>query len=281
MVVRVGSDRIEERRKYFQQYKTDVKKRGKPFYPFAMLHDTIMSLAVVVVIIALTVIWKFSIPGDHEGTESGWLGKLYDEPADPGTISFIPRPDWYFYFLFYLLRIFKWPESVVLGTVGIPTIALLLLIALPFIDLRAERRPLRRPVAMVAAVLAILSMGVLTYKGAAAHEALGSELVKLVPEWAEKQGFEDNQQAVEGATLFAVLGCANCHTYLSIGIPALGAPDLTEEGTKNKGIAWQVEHLQCPACVVPGSPMPSYASQGNEALEQLAAFLEASKGERK
>ena len=83
----------------------------------------------------------------------GWLGKLYDEPADPGTFNFVPRPDWYFYFLFYLLRIFKWPSSVILGTVGIPTILLILLIAMPFIDMRAERHPLKRPVAMVAAVL--------------------------------------------------------------------------------------------------------------------------------
>ena len=51
------------------------------------------------------------------------LGPRYTEEADPGTTSFIPRPDWFFFFLFYLLRIFKWPETVVLGTVGVPTIA--------------------------------------------------------------------------------------------------------------------------------------------------------------
>ena len=182
------SDRVVERQRVFKQYKEDVKERGKPFFPYAMLHDTIMSLVVVIVIIALSVIWKFSIPGDHTSIESGWLGKLYDEPADPGTISFVPRPDWYFYFLFYLLRIFKWPESVILGTVGIPTLCVLLLLALPFIDVRAERRPLHRPVAMVAAVLVILSMGVLTCKGATAKEALGSELVLKVPSWAKRAG---------------------------------------------------------------------------------------------
>ena len=61
----------------------------------------------------------------------GWLGPRYAAPADPGTITFVPRPDWYFYFLFYLLRIFKWPESVVIGTVGIPTVLMILLFALP------------------------------------------------------------------------------------------------------------------------------------------------------
>ncbi len=44
----MASDRIVERRRVFQQYKEDVKERGKPFYPYAMFHDTMMSLVVVV-----------------------------------------------------------------------------------------------------------------------------------------------------------------------------------------------------------------------------------------
>ena len=190
----MASDRVVERRRVFQQYKEDVKERGKPFFPYAMFHDTMMSLVVVCVIIGLAVVWKYTTPGDHHTTEPGWLGKLYDEPADPGTINFVPRPDWYFYFLFYLLRVFKWPPTVILGTIGIPTICLVLLISLPFIDLRTERRPLRRPVAMVAGILVIISMGVLTYKGATAKEALGSELMAHVPTWAKKQGFEHNRK---------------------------------------------------------------------------------------
>jgi len=274
----VASDRIAERQKYFKQYKEDVKTRGKPFYPYAMLHDTIMSLVVVVVIIGLAVVWKWTVPGNHTSTESGWLGKLYDTPADPGTFNFVPRPDWYFYFLFYLLRIFKWPDSVILGTVGIPTILLIVLGAMPFIDLRAERHPLRRPVALVASVLVIVSMGVLTYKGAVAKEALGSELITRVPVWAQKEGFAKNPKALAGAKLFAVVGCANCHTYNGDGQSNLGAPDLTAEGAKHKGIAFQIAHLKCPSCVNQGSPMPSFASQGTKNLTELATFLEASKG---
>jgi hypothetical protein len=274
----VAEDRVAERQRVFKQYKEDVKERGKPFYPFAMWHDTVMSFVVVVVIIVLACIWKWSVPGGHTGTASGWLGKLYDEPADPGTFNFVPRPDWYFYFLFYLLRIFKWPQSVILGTVGIPTILLILLFAIPFIDTRPERRPLRRPVAMVAAVLVIVSMGILTYRGAVAKEALGTELLKEVPSWAKQQGFTNNKQAVAGAKLFAQLGCLNCHTYLGSGNHNLGAPDLSAEGSKGRGIAFQIAHLKCPSCVNKGSPMPSFASQGNANLTKLAIFLEASKG---
>ena len=274
----MASKRIEQRRAEFARYKDDVKKRGKPFYPFAMWHDTIMSLVVVLVIIGLAIVWKYSTPGNHHTTEAGWLGKLYDAPADPGTINFVPRPDWYYYFLFYLLRIFKWPDSVLLGTIGIPTILLILLLAIPFIDIRGERRLSRRPVAIVASILVVLSLGVLTYKGATAKEALGSELVGHVDSWAKQQGFENNQEAIAGAKLFAVSGCLNCHIYLGDGGSNLGAPDLSAEGAKNKGIDFQIAHLKCPACVNPGSPMPSFAGLGEERLKQIATFLEASKG---
>jgi mono/diheme cytochrome c family protein len=243
-----------------------------------MFHDTVMSLVVVVVIVGLAVVWKYSTPGNHIGTEPGWLGKLYDDPADPGTINFVPRPDWYFYFLFYLLRIFKWPNTVIIGTIGLPTVLLVLLLAMPFIDIRPERRLLRRPVAIVASVLVIISMGVLTYKGATAKESLGSELVAKVPSWAAKEKFTGNAQALAGARLFAVSGCLNCHTYNGIGGGFAGAPDLSAEGSKNKGVAFQVAHLKCPACVNSGSPMPSFSGLGTDNLNKLAAFLEASKG---
>src|SRR3982750_1829921 len=152
---------LDERRSGFQRYKDDVKQRGKPFYPYAMFHDTVMSLVVVSVIAGLAIVWK----------HSEILGPLIGDKADPGTISFVPRPDWYFYFLFYLLRIFKWPETVILATIGVPTLCLMLLLGLPFYDLRREPRLFRRPLAVVGMVLVVLSMGVLTYKGATAHEA--------------------------------------------------------------------------------------------------------------
>ena len=173
----------DERRASFKRYKEDVE-RGKPFFPYAMFHDTVMSLVVVAVIIALACIWNFTA----DGPTPGGIGPWYSDEADPGTTNFIPRPDWYFYFLFYLLRIFKWPETVILGTVGIPTLLMVLLFAVPFIDRRQERRLSRRPVAVIAAVLTAVSMGVLTYKGATAKESLGSEAVAAVDSWSEQQG---------------------------------------------------------------------------------------------
>jgi len=190
----------------------------------------------------------------------------------------VPRPDWYFYFLFYLLRIFKWPDSVILGTIGVATICLMLLIALPFVDIRRERRLLPRPVAVVAAILVVLSMGVLTWKGAVAKESLGSENEALVPNWAAKQGFANNPTAIAGAKIFATVGCMTCHTYLGAGSSNLGAPDLSAIANRHLGIATQIKHLKNPSSVTPGSPMPPFANLGDANLKKLAVFLEASKG---
>jgi menaquinol-cytochrome c reductase cytochrome b/c subunit len=276
MTIHKPSASLQARRAQHAKYKADVAKRGKPFYPYAMFHDTVMSLVVVVVIVVLAVIWKWTTPGDHTGTGAGWLGPLYTDKADPGTTSFVPRPDWYFYFLFYLLRIFKWPESVILGTVGIVTVIMGLMFALPFVDTRRERRLSRRPVAVVIFILTVISMGTLTYKGATAKEALGSELLNAVPTWVKKEGLPAN--AVPGAKLFAQAGCLNCHTYLGTGSSNLGAPNLSAEGAKGRGIQFQINHLKCPSCVTPGSPMPPFASLGDANIKQIAIFLEASKG---
>ncbi|MCS7006111.1 MAG: c-type cytochrome [Thermoleophilia bacterium] len=270
----MARDRGEQNREDFARYKEDVRREGKPFFPGALFHDTVMSLVVVSVIIGLAIIWYL----DAEGTTPGILGPWYAAPAEPGTTEFIPRPDWYFYFLFYLLRIFEWPESVFIATVGIPTICLLLLLGLPFYDRGRERHPKHRPVAMTAAVLTVLAMGVLTWKGATAREALGSELVQAVPVWAEEQGFADNQEAVKGAELFAQSGCMNCHTYLGEGNANLGAPDLSAIGTTNDA-RYFVEFLTNPAAFG-NQVMGSYAYLGQENLAALGEFLEASKGPR-
>jgi len=266
--------RKDDNKQQFKLYKEDVEQRGKPFFPHAMFHDTVMSFVVVSVIIALASIWYFT--SGPEAGDSGVLGPRYAEEADPGTTQFIPRPDWYFYFLFYLLRIFKWPETVILATIGIPTLLLILLIMVPFYDRRRERRIARRPVAVVAALLVVASMGVLTYKGATAKESLGSENLALVPEWVQQQNLSADGQ--KGAEIFALAGCMGCHTYLGAGSPNLGAPDLSAEGAKGRGEEFQVAHLKCPSCVNPGSPMPPFTNFTDEQYQQLATFLEESKG---
>jgi menaquinol-cytochrome c reductase cytochrome b/c subunit len=266
----------DERRARQAQYKHDVEDEGKPFFPFAMFHDTVMSLVVVSVIVALACIWYFTADPDQAGEEgTGWLGVIYEHEADPGTTSFTPRPDWYFYFLFYLLRIFKWPDSVVLGTVGIPTIALVILFALPFIDRSRERRLSRRPVIVVVFLLTVATMGILTYKGATAKEA-GAVSSAVVDKWMEDENLPEEVRP--GAELFAVSGCLNCHTYDGSGASNLGAPDLTSIGAQpGKTVDYLTRYISDPS-QFGNNVMPKFESLGEERVRQIAEFLAASKG---
>ena len=80
---------LDERRAEFARYKDDVKKRGKPFYPFAMFEDTVMSVFVVSVIIALATIWKWtSWAPHHDGTSrEGRAKERFHTLATPGVES--------------------------------------------------------------------------------------------------------------------------------------------------------------------------------------------------
>ena len=106
----------------------------------------------------------------------------------------------------------------------------------------------------------------------------GGGLSRSVPRWVHDENLPPN--AVPGARLFARADCTMCHTYDGSGSSGLDAPDLTAIGSRRRGIEFQIAHLKCPSCVVPGSAMPPSASLGRKRLRQLAIFLEASKGTR-
>src|SRR5919198_1354756 len=131
-----------EKEAYLREYSL-LKAQGKPFFPYAVAKDSVMACVVMVVIILLSLT----------------LGAELGPKADPTTTTYTPRPEWYFFFLFELLRVIKPPSLVSLATIGIPTICMILLFLLPFYDRGPERRPERRPIAMAAAFFTIAAMG--------------------------------------------------------------------------------------------------------------------------
>ena len=140
-----------EKEQYLREYAI-LKTQGKPFFPYAVAKDSAMAVIVLAVIITLSIV----------------LGAEMGPKADPTTTTYVPRPEWYFFFLFELLRVIKPPEFVPLATIGVPTICMILLFLLPFYDRGPERRPERRPVATAAGIFTIAAMAFLTYLGASA-----------------------------------------------------------------------------------------------------------------
>src|SRR5829696_6859568 len=129
-----------EKEEYLREY-TLLKAQGKPFFPYAVAKDSVMASVVLLTIIVMSLTF---------GAELG-------PKADPTTTTYVPRPEWYFFFLFELLRVIKPAILTPIATIGVP-----------FVDRSAERRPERRPIATIAGIFTIVAMGYLTYLGAAA-----------------------------------------------------------------------------------------------------------------
>ena len=81
--------------------------------------------------------------------------------ADPTDLSYIPRPEWYFLFLFQFLKWFEGPLEVV-GAVILPTLAIIALLLVPFIDRGKMKMVRQRTGAIGVVVLAAIFWGGLT-----------------------------------------------------------------------------------------------------------------------
>ena len=225
-----------DKQQYLEEYEV-LKKKGKPFFPYAVLKDSAMALVVVMVVIVMSLV----------------LGAEQGPKADPTTTTYVPRPEWYFFFLFELLRVLKPPWLVPVATIGIPTIAMVLLLLLPFYDRGPERRPERRPIATTAAVLTIIAMAYLTYLGAEAGSPTEIEL-------AVAKQYEPGKEVV------AQSGCLACHKVGTNGNNGPG-PELTHIGSRIPQAAI-MRSLE----VGPGI-MPSYRDLPQKKLNDVASFL--------
>jgi menaquinol-cytochrome c reductase cytochrome b/c subunit len=233
-----------EKEEYLREYSI-LKSQGKPFFPYAIAKDGAMACVTLAVIITLSIV----------------LGAELGPKADPTTTTYTPRPEWYFFFLFELLRVVKPPELVFLATIGIPTICLVLLLLLPFFDRSPERNPLRRPIATTAGIATIAAMAYLTILGATAGSP--TEIDKAAPPGLKR-----------GQEVMASSGCLGCHKVGENG-NTLG-PNLTEIGDKlgKDAIARTL--------VNPTPPMPSYQKfqqQNPKQFDQLVQYVASLKSE--
>jgi menaquinol-cytochrome c reductase cytochrome b/c subunit len=233
---------------YLREYST-LKNQGKPFYPYAVAKDSLMALIVVLVIIFLSIMF---------GAELG-------PKADPTTTTYVPRPDWYFFFLFEVLRVMKnVPKFTPMATIGVPTICMILLFLLPFYDRSPERRIERRPIALAAGLAVILAMAYLTYEGASTGSP---NEVSLKP----PAGLTAQEASVfhAGELVVGQSGCLACHVIGENGNNGPGPP-LTHIGSKlpPAAIASTLRN--------PTAPMPSFkglAQNQPQKFQNLVSFL--------
>jgi menaquinol-cytochrome c reductase cytochrome b/c subunit len=226
-----------EKEEYLREYE-QLKKKGKAFFPYAIMKDSVMFVLIAIVLVIMSLVM---------GAEQG-------PKADPTTTTYVPRPEWYFFFLFELLKVIKSPELVPVATVGIPTICMVLLLLLPFYDRGPERIPWKRPIASITGVMVIIAMAYLTYLGAASGSPSEIEL-------------ETQPQYEQGKQIVAQSGCLACHAIGENGSHGGLGPDLTEIGSMVPRLA-----IKRSVAVGPGI-MPAYEGLGEEKLNQVADYL--------
>jgi quinol-cytochrome oxidoreductase complex cytochrome b subunit len=231
-----------EKERYLREYAL-LKAKGKPFFPYAVAKDSLMACIVMFTIIMMSLVF---------GAELG-------PKADPTTTTYVPRPEWYFFFLFELLRVIKPAVLVPLATIGVPTICMILLFIVPFIDRGPERRPERRPIALTFGIFVIAAMAYLTFLGANAGSPNSIDL-KVAPEYEA------------GKLVTAQAGCLACHKIGENGNDGPG-PHLTDIGLKLPKAALR-RTLDNPT-----APMPSFRNLPEEKKTALVDFLAQLHGE--
>jgi ubiquinol-cytochrome c reductase cytochrome b subunit len=165
---------------------------------------------------------------------------LIDAPlerlADPTDTAYVPRPDWYFLFLFQMLKVFRGPLEPI-GTIGLPTLAVLALFVVPFVDRTTVRRVRQRITAIGIVILSASIWGSLTFAAiASSPPPIASAALEGIPAQATQFGADE----LAGLGLFRRERCGSCHNLVS-GEPKEG-PNLAGAELQ-KPREWRIVHF--------------------------------------
>jgi ubiquinol-cytochrome c reductase cytochrome b subunit len=223
---------------------------AKKFFPRQAFNDT------VAIFIAFAILFVMAVA----------VRVPLEQLADPTDTTYIPRPEWYFLFLFQTLKLFRGPLEMV-GSVVLPTLAILALLLVPFIDRGRVRKVSRRIFAAGVVSLAAIGWAALTFTAVVTtpKPAIAAQIDFSQPTgWLELSPVE-----LAGIGYFREENCTSCHT-VGDGKPKIG-PDLASTAIR-KTAAWMIQHFKRPSVMVPGSAMPSIQLSDAQ-LNTLAAFL--------
>jgi mono/diheme cytochrome c family protein len=215
------------------------------------------------------------------------------DPADPLNHAAIdPKPEWYFMFLFQLLKYFSGPW-VPVGTVVIPTILVLLLMLLPWYDRNWARSVTRRPVAVLSMSGGMVAIMFLTWGGFGFPKPIFTTTSTVATGGAGTSGGGGSAPAgptisPQVAALFSSR-CGTCHIAMNSGGLYLNSyqaliaggnvvkGSVVVPGNHAKSVLWQITQAQGPW---PGGlRMPlagGYLSSAEEAT--LTGWIDGLKG---
>jgi menaquinol-cytochrome c reductase cytochrome b/c subunit len=194
----------DDNKQHYKERYNSEKEQGVKFFPDIVYKDMIAAFGVFIVLVGLAV----------------FIGVSADPPADPNDSTYIPRPEWYFLWLFQLLKYFPGQIEWV-GTTVFPAFAVLALLLLPFYDRSPFRYWRKRKFAIVVGGLATLSLIAFTLLA----------VVTTPPNEEFEAVSSITQKIISGQDLYG-LHCVECH-----GSEGEGGEITTVEGLEGVVVA--------------------------------------------
>lgn len=240
----VGDSRISaERKANIPKDYSEYPGKTEAFWPNFLLKEWMVGAVFLVGFLVLTIV--------HEPP--------LERMADPTDTGYIPLPDWYFLFLYQLLK-YQYASGpyTLIGAIVMPGIAFTALLLAPFLDRGKERRPHKRPIATGMMLLAVSAAVALTYESVVTHDW----------EAAEQQGKITKEADIdtesEGYKIFQEQGCISCHGDTMQGTGA--GPPLVETGISPEEIGEIAKNGK-------GNMPPGIFKGTDEELEKLSKFI--------
>jgi ubiquinol-cytochrome c reductase cytochrome b subunit len=242
--------RVVRRATYMQQYEELTRKDGVPFVPQAVWKDMFFSASIIVCVMACAAVFGPFGPTGY---------------PDPTIIQTIPKPDFFFRWLYAMLALLPPGVETPLLLVG-PPIAIGFLLLLPFLSNEGEKSWKRRPIAVV--TLALIAVAFATFTRLAAYspwspvmDAWSGDPVPI--EYLEGRSPLERQ----GSLIFQVKQCRNCHSIGGSG---------GKRGPALDRVATRMTYDQLVRQAVQGGGnMPAYGRNLNPAeVTAVVSFLE-------
>lgn len=246
----VGDSRVQDKKgqKSVPPDYSEFPGKNEPFWPDFLLKEWMVGAVFLVGFLILTAVHPSPLEGQ----------------ADPTNASYIPLPDWYFLFLYQLLKYeFASGPYNIIGAMVIPAIAFGALFLAPFLDRGPERKPHKRPLPVAFMLLAFAAIIFLTWESVANHDWAAAKLQGQITEQVEID------EADPGYEVYAKQSCINCH---GDKLQGGAAPALTNTGLSEDEII-KIAHDGI-------KTMPPGQYKGSdEDLAKLAKFISGLKSE--
>ncbi len=239
----------------------EKRKVSGPLWPDQIFKDMVTIAVVFLAMIALSSFAPVSFTG----------------AADTLNISYVPKPEWNFLFVYQALKAFKGPLEPI-GAAGLPAFFIILLVLVPLVDRNPERNPFRRPVAMACLaayaglVLALTVIGYLSPGFAQIPPTPAKTVQPAKPRTAQEQTeVIPAAQIQAGRQIFQSKGCTACHRVHGQG-GSIG-PELSGDTLKGKSRQWIEDQVTNPKSHFPDTIMPANKDLSKEQLDDLVSFL--------